>query len=88
MPQCCKCSRYLPPDFIDNEIFGKVCHFCKEQKDYLLGSDGTIYRKDEVIYDYYKLTKKLANSNDLKDKMNKIIVDKAVEKLNNETKTN
>ena len=64
-PACDFCSTstttyILPPDMIDEPITEGIdkgkrkCHFCKSGKDYLLGTDGEIYKKDDVCMDYKK----------------------------------
>lgn len=89
MPLCDECKSYLPPDFVDeikdptspNAPGKKQCHFCKNKTDVLIGTNNTVYKKAEVIYDYAVLIKRLAESKELRKKMSQHIVDNAVSKM-------
>lgn len=89
MPLCEECKNYLPPDFIDeikdpaspNMPGKKVCHFCKNKTLVLFGSDNTVYKKEDVIYDYAILIKRLSESKELRKKMSDNMVANAVSKM-------
>jgi len=89
MPKCEQCNMFLPPDFVDevkqpenpNMAGKKICHFCQKGTDVLVGTNNTVYRKDEVVYDYSVLIKRLADSKELRKKISQAAVDKAVSNI-------
>jgi hypothetical protein len=58
----------------------RICHFCKFGTDVLKGSDGTIYKRDEVVADYKKFCEDIYHKPELYIKFNKSLINDAVAK--------
>lgn len=79
-------GNFFPPDMIDEPIEegpdkGKrKCHFCKLNTDTLVGSDGTVYRKLEVLADYKKFCDDVYLKPEIYVKFNKSLIDDSIAK--------
>lgn len=95
MPKCNKkivkdgkeigsCGYMLPPDFVDK--LGEheyICHYCLEGKNALVGTDGILYKKDDVVEDYKNLIDKLASSEKLKETILNQKITQGMKNVNN-----
>ena len=91
MPICNFCSTstttyILPPDMIgeqitDGEHRGKrMCHFCQYGQDHLIGSDGSVYKKDDVCADYKQFCDGVYHKPEIYVLANKSLIDGSVAK--------
>lgn len=79
---CLVCNMPMPPDFCE-DVFpvGKKCLFCARDTNVLLGDNNTVYVKQEVSDDYAKLLRRIADSDNVKDKMKELVVNQAVKDM-------
>jgi len=75
MAICEKCKEFYPPDFMEDGLPGdKICIFCKRDVTEITGRGKTITKK-EVVKDYKIFIKKLKETRNVKDILDKAIGD-------------
>lgn len=71
MSQCANCNEFFPPDFLEDADDGdKLCIFCKRDVSEITGG-GTTVTKKEIVRDYKIFVKKLKETRNVKDILDK-----------------
>lgn len=65
MGLCVKCKKFLPPQLMEDVEGGKLCLFCKSDKDELQLSNGRLAKKEDVIKEYDVFMKMVKEKNDI-----------------------
>lgn len=79
MPKCNKCNDFYPSDMVDEKgVDQYLCHFCRDNVDYLIGADGTKYEKHAVLYEYKQFIEKMANNENIRQKATELALKKAI----------
>lgn len=81
MPQCKKCNKFLPSDFVSKNP--DICDFCLKDTDNIVVDD-VLFKKDTVVKDYEIFTKQMMEAINDNEDVKKLLVDSAVKQMRKE----